>query len=257
MFAMNIMNQHDSNGFCSLRRRSFHNKLLHDCRGLAKELVDKKIKYVVNSGRNMNELSVEKLIHIVAAGISVYPPLSSQLRGIDANVISAGILLSGAYSNVMGLMNYYVKIDRVEYATDDKVIKILWQTVRGEDCWDIFHDMEYFTEDSNHLTEILGGRDALNDLPDFYADIREKCKEVCHNGLIMKMGFTSGTLHSPPMIHGNNCWKLRNMGAWPTCPMDQFGSDVIDDSHMNNDLAILGDSIFRYFSYYGSGRNPV
>jgi len=59
----------------------------------------------------VNELSVEKLVDVVAAGISVYPPLSSQFRGVKANRMSTGILLGGACSNVMGLMNYYVKVD--------------------------------------------------------------------------------------------------------------------------------------------------
>jgi len=54
---------------------------------------------------------VEKLVHVAAAGISVYPPLSSQFRGVKANRMSTGILLGGACSNVMGLMNYYVKVD--------------------------------------------------------------------------------------------------------------------------------------------------
>jgi hypothetical protein len=84
-----------------------------------------KIKYVVCSGRDVNELLVEKLVHVVAAGISIFPPLSSQFRGGKANMMSAGIFLGGACSNVMGLMKYYVKVDRVEYATEDKVIKIL------------------------------------------------------------------------------------------------------------------------------------
>ena len=118
--------------------------------------------------------------------------------------------------------------------------------------------MEYFTEDLNHLIEILGGMDALNSLPDFNADIREKCKEVCNNSLIVKMSFTSGTLHSPPMIHGNSCWKLSNKGVWPTCPLEQLESGIIDDHHaLNNDFAILGDSIFQYLSFYGCGRHPV
>ena len=213
---------------------------------------------MVCSGRDVNELSVEKLVDVVAAGISVYPPLSSQFRGVKANRMSTGILLGGACSNVMGLMNYYVKVDRVEYATGDKVIKILWQSVRGEDGWKILHDMDYFTEDLNHLYAILGGRDVLNYLPDFNADIREKCKEVCHNGLIVKLAFTSSTPNSPPMIHGNSCWKLRNNGVWPTCPLEQVESEIIDDHHaLNNDFAVLGDSIFQYLSFYGCGRHPV
>ena len=231
---------------------------MNDGQGLVKQLDDTKIKYVVCSGSDADELLVEKMVYVVAAGISIFPPLSSQYRGVKANMMSARILLGGACSDVMGLMNYYVKVDRVEYATEDKVIKILWQTLRGEDCWKIFHDMEYFTEDLNHLIEILGGMDALNSLPDFNADIREKCKEVCNNSLIVKMSFTSGTLHSPPMIHGNSCWKWRNMGVWPTCPLEQSGSDIIDEHHsLNNAFAILGDSIYQYLSFYGSGRHPV
>ena len=231
---------------------------MHDAQGLVKELDYMKIKYVVCSGSDVDELSVEKLGHVVAGGISIFPPLSSQFRGVKANMMSAGILLGGACSNVMGLMNYYVKVDRVEYATEDKVIKILWQSVRGEDGWKILHDMDYFTEDLNHLYVILGGRDVLNNLPDFKADIREKCKEVCYNGLIVKLAFTSSTLNSPPMIHGNSCWKLRNNGVWPTCPLEQVESDIIDDHHaLSNDFAILGDSIFQYLSFYGCGRHPV
>ena len=231
---------------------------MNDGQGLVKQLDDTKIKYVVCSGHNVNELSLEKLVHVAGAGISIYPPLSSQFRGVQANKISTAILLGGACSNVMGLMNYYVKVDRVEYVSDNKVIKILWQSVRREGGWNIVHDMDYFTEDLNHLYAILGGRDVLHYLPDFNADIREKCKEVCYNGLIVKLAFTSSTPNSPPMIHGNSCWKLINKGVWPTCPLEQLESDIIDDHHaLNNDFAILGDSIFQYLSFYGSGRHPV
>jgi len=237
---------------------TFRQKLLHDAQGLVAEFNEMRIRYLVCSGRDVDELLVEKLVHVAAGGISVYPPLSSQFRGVKANIMSAGILLGGACSNVLGLMNYYVQVDRVEYATERKIIKILWQTVRGENHWEILHNMEYFSEDLKHLVECIGGRDALNYLPDFNVDIREKCKEVCRNGLIVKLAFTSGTLQSPPMVHGNSCWKLRNMGVWPTCPLEQSGSDIIDDNHaLNSDFAILGDSIFQYLSFYGLGRHPV
>jgi hypothetical protein len=74
----------------------------------------------------------------------------------------------------------------------------------------------------------------------------------------VKLAFKSTTLNSPPMIHGNSCWKLINKGVWPTCPLEQLESDIIDDHHaLNNDFAILGDSIFQYLSFYGSGRHPM
>ncbi len=86
---------------------------MNDGQGLVKQLDDTKIKYVVCSGSDADELLVEKMVYVVAAGISIFPPLSSQYRGVKANMMSAGILLGGACSNVMGLMNYYVKVDRV------------------------------------------------------------------------------------------------------------------------------------------------
>jgi hypothetical protein len=48
------------------------------------------------------------------------------------------------------------------------------------------------------------------------------------------------------------------MGVWPTCPLEQLGLDIINEHHsLNNDFAILGDSIFQHRSFYGSGRHPV
>jgi hypothetical protein len=49
---------------------------VNDGQGLVKQLDDTKIKYVVCSGSDADELLVEKMVYVVAAGISIFPPLS-------------------------------------------------------------------------------------------------------------------------------------------------------------------------------------
>ena len=240
--------------------RTFHNRLLHKTQVFIEELNNMRIKYAVCSGRYVSELSVEKLVYVVGAGIAIYPPLSSQMRGVKANTASQGIMARGVHSNVIGIMHYYVRVKQVEYYSEDKVIEILWQSVKREQCWEILNNMEYFSKDLVHLVEtILGGKDVVNSLPDFNVDVRQKVREVCHNGLIVKLAFTSdSTMNIPPMINGNSYWTFRSMGVWPTCPLELSGSDIIDDNHaMNNDFAILGDGIFQYLSFYSSGRYPM
>ena len=81
----------------------------------------------------MNESTVEKLVHVVGSGIVIYPPLSSQMRGITANAASQ---LQGLLPNAMGTMHYYVRVKKVEYLSEDKVIEILWQSVKRGQCWE-------------------------------------------------------------------------------------------------------------------------
>jgi hypothetical protein len=244
---------------CLLYLRTFHNRLLNNTQVFVEELISMRIKYVVCSGRYVDEVSVEKLAHVVGAGIAIYPPLSSQMRGVKANTASQGIMLQGVRSsNVMGIMHYYVRVKQVEYYSEDKVIEILWQSVKREQCWEIHNNMEYFPEDLALVETILGGKDVLNHLPDFNVDVRQKVREICNNGLIVKLAFTSDTVNAPPMISGNSYWKFRSMGVWPTCPLELSGSDIIDDNHaLNDDFAILGDGIFNYLSFYSSGRYPM
>jgi len=71
------------------------------------------------------------------------------------------------------------------------VIEILWQSVRRGQCWEIRNNMDYFPNDLVHLGEnVLGGKDVLNGLPDFNVDVCQKVREVCNNGLIVKLVFT-------------------------------------------------------------------
>ena len=239
--------------------RTFRNRLLHNTQVFIEELTNLRIKYAVCSGRYMDESTVEKLVHVVGSGIAIYPPLSSQIRGVKANTASQRIMLREVRSNAMGIMHYYVRVKQVEYYSEDKVIEILWQSVKRENRWEILNNMEYFPKDLVHLVEtILGGKDVLNSLPDFNVDVRQKVREVCNNGLIVKLPFTSDTMNMPPMINGNSYWTFRSMGVWPTCPLELSGSDIIDDNHaLNNDFAILGDGIFQYLSFYSSGRYPM
>ena len=109
------------------------------------------------------------------------PPLSSQMRGVTANSASQGIMLQGVLSNTM---HYYVRVKKVEYLSEDKVIEILWQSVKRGQCWEIRNNMDYFPNDLVHLGEnVLGGKDVLNSLPDFNVDVHQKVREVCNNGL--------------------------------------------------------------------------
>ena len=204
----------------------------------------------------MNESTVEKLVHVVGSGIVIYPPLSSQMRGIMANAASQ---LLGLLPNAYETMHYYVRVKKVEYLSEDKVIEILWQSVKRGQCWEIRNNMDYFPNDLVHLGEnVLGGKDVLNSLPDFNVDVRQKVREVCNNGLIVKLVFTSDTMNITPMLNGNSYWTLRSMGVWPTCSLELSGSDIIDDNHaLNDDFAILGDGIFQFLSFYSSGRYPV
>ena len=243
-----------------LHLRTFHNRLLQDTQVFIKELKNMRIKYAVCSGHYVDKASVEKLVHVAAGGIAVYPPLSSQMRGVMANSASQGIMLQAVRSNsMMGIMHYYVRVQKVEYLTEDKVIEILWQSVKSGQCWEIRNNMDYFPNDLVHLGEnVLGGKDVLNSLPDFNVDVRQKVREVCNNGLIVKLVFTSNTMNITPTLNGNSDWTLRSMGVWPTCSLELSGSDIIDDNHaLNDDFAILGDGIFQFLSFYGSGRYPV
>ena len=221
-----------------------------------KELKNMRIKYTVCSGRYVDKASVEKLVHVAGVGIVIYPPLSSQMRGIMANAASQ---LLGLLPNAYETMHYYVRVKKVEYLTEDKLIEILWQLVKRGQCWEIRNNMDYFPNDLVHLGEnVLGGKDVLNSLPDFNVDVRQKVREVCNNGLIVKLVFTSDTMNITPMLNGNSDWTLRSMGVWPTCSLELSGSDIIDDNHALNDkFAILGDGIFQFLSFYGSGRYPV
>jgi hypothetical protein len=244
---------------CLLYLRTFYHKLLHNTQVFIEELNKLRIKYAVCSGHNAEESAMEKLVHVVGAGIALYPPLSSQMRGVKANTASQGIMLRGVSSNGMGTMHYYVRVKQVEYYSEDKVIEILWQSVRRGQCWEIRNNMDYFPNDLVHLGEnVLGGKDVLNSLPDFNVDVRQKVREVCNNGLIVKLVFTSDTMNITPMLNGNSYWTLRSMGVWPTCSLELSGSDIIDDNHaLNDDFAILGDGIFQFLSFYSSGRYPM
>jgi hypothetical protein len=204
----------------------------------------------------MNESTVEKLVHVVGSGIVIYPPLSSQMRGIMANAASQ---LLGLLPNAYETMHYYVRVKKVEYLTEDKLIEILWQLVKRGQCWEIRNNMDYFPNDLVHLGEtVLGGKDVLNSLPDFNVDVRQKVREVCNNGLIVKLVFTSDTMNITPMLNGNSYWTIRSMGVWPTCSLELSGSDTIDDNHaLNDNFAILGDGIFQFLSFYSSGRYPM
>jgi hypothetical protein len=229
---------------------------LQNTQVLIEELNKQRIKYIVCSGSFMNESTVEKLVHVVGSGIVIYPPLSSQMRGVTANGASQ---LLGLLPNAMGIMHYYVRVKKVEYLSEDKVIEILWQLVKRGQCWEIRNNMDYFPNDLVHLGEtVLGGKDVLNSLPDFNVDVRQKVREVCNNGLIVKLVFTSDTMNITPMLNGNSYWTLRSMGVWPTCSLELSGSDIIDDNHaLNDNFAILGDGIFQFLSFYSSGRYPM
>ena len=156
---------------------------------LLKELKDESINYIVCSGSSVDVPFVEKLIYVVTMGIDVYPPLSSQMRGV---LVRNSMFLSSSH-NELEHMSYFVQVDRVNYTTGKKVIKILWQSVRRAESKAVvvFCDMDYFSNDCKELVENIIGENKLDIAPDFNVDIRGKCKEICHNGLIMKLAFTS------------------------------------------------------------------